>query len=229
MTDVTLQFVFRVAGVLTDVTSAVLSDPTGAYGAKRTDTDAIVVADGEAMTHSSTGVYEYTFTPPEQGLTYSWWVEAGYGGVTYRFEMESTDAVSATAGYYADQDDIENRIGTTALRVLSNLDNTTTSIDSDRVALALADADAQIDLVLRRNGYVVPVDSSSPDFSKLNDPAAHLAAVWLHDRREWREESPFAEARAGWEKRATDRLLELVRFGLDADRNSDQESFPEVA
>ena len=43
---------------LFDPTSIVLSDPTGAYGVKRNDTDAVVVADEAAFTNIGVGIYE---------------------------------------------------------------------------------------------------------------------------------------------------------------------------
>lgn len=84
----TIRRTWRVDGVLTDVTSAVLSDPAGAYGVKRDDTSAAVVADGTAMTHVSAGVYEYTFTEPAAGLAYTAYVEIVYDGQTYWLEHD---------------------------------------------------------------------------------------------------------------------------------------------
>lgn len=80
---------WRVENVLTNVTSAKLSDPTGTYGVKRNDTDAVVVADGTAMTNPSTGVYEYSFTDVE-GVAYTAYVEIVYSGATYHFEVDFT-------------------------------------------------------------------------------------------------------------------------------------------
>ena len=77
---------FYVDDVLTDPTSIILSDPTGTYGVKRTDNDAVVVADGTAMTKLSTGVYTYSFDDPAYDLTYSYWTEIVYSGETYRHE-----------------------------------------------------------------------------------------------------------------------------------------------
>ena len=50
MTTRLISFPWKVEGVLTDVTTAKLSDPTGTYGVKRNDTSAVVVADATAMT-----------------------------------------------------------------------------------------------------------------------------------------------------------------------------------
>lgn len=76
-----------VEGVLTNVTTAKLSDPTATYGVKRNDTSAVVVADGTAMTNSSTGVYEYSFTDI-QDIAYTASVEFVYDGNTFHFEVD---------------------------------------------------------------------------------------------------------------------------------------------
>lgn len=83
----TINRTWRVEGVLTNVTSAKLSDPTGTYGVKRNDTDAVVVADGTDMTNSATGIYEYSFTDV-QDVAYTAYVEIVYAGATYYFEVD---------------------------------------------------------------------------------------------------------------------------------------------
>lgn len=142
MSDVTLQFQFKVAGTLAAATSVVLSDPTGTYGVKRLDTDATVVADGTAMTAASTGVYRYTFAAPSEGLTYSWWAEVVYDGVTYRFERETTpdgdsgDVFGTRAG-------IEQKVGARNLKEYVFLGDTDEDPHGDpepsSIATAIAD------------------------------------------------------------------------------------------
>lgn len=88
---------WRVANVLTNATSAKLSDPTGTFGVKRNDTDAVVVADGTNMTNSSTGVYEYSFNDTE-GVSYTAYVEIVYLGVTYHLEVDIPARSSADEG-----------------------------------------------------------------------------------------------------------------------------------
>lgn len=82
-----IQKTFKVDGVPTDVDSALLSDPTGAYGVRREDTLAVVVADSVAMSRTGVGVYEYTFTDVA-GVAYKAWVELVYDGNTYHFEVD---------------------------------------------------------------------------------------------------------------------------------------------
>jgi len=97
----TINRTWKVGGVLTAVTTAKLSDPTGTYGVKRNDTDAVVVADGTAMTNVSTGIYQSSFEEPEAGLSYTAYVEFVYGGSTYHFEHDvpawtATDAMAVS-------------------------------------------------------------------------------------------------------------------------------------
>jgi|GEM_PF-2332145 len=90
MGSITIPIKWYVNDVLTNATSAKLSDPTGTYGVKRDDTDAVVVADGTAMTNVGAGLYRYTFTEPAEGLAYTAYVEIVYGGQTYHFERSVT-------------------------------------------------------------------------------------------------------------------------------------------
>jgi hypothetical protein len=89
---------WEVDSVLTNVTTALLSDPTGTYGVKRNDTDAVVVADGTAMTNVSTGVYEYTFTEPDAEIAYTAYVEMVYLGQTFWLEVDIPAGVSDAVG-----------------------------------------------------------------------------------------------------------------------------------
>lgn len=91
-----VQKVFSVNGIPTDVDSAVLSDPTGTYGVKRNDTNAVVVADGTPMVRTAAGTYEYAFTNIS-GIAYTAWVEFQYGGSSYYVESDF-DAISSTGG-----------------------------------------------------------------------------------------------------------------------------------
>lgn len=77
-------------GVLTDCTTVKLSDPTGTYGVKRLDNDAVISGceDGTDMTKDATGTYSHTWTDPANDLTYSIYVEWVYNGLTHRVEYE---------------------------------------------------------------------------------------------------------------------------------------------
>ncbi len=114
MSTRTITFQHRVGGVLTNVTSAVLSDPTGTFGVKRDDTSAVVVADGAAMTHQSTGVYTYAFTDP--GVAMTGYVEYIYNSATYHLEDDLPAA--STIGD-------EDLITLTEMKTFLNLSSTT--------------------------------------------------------------------------------------------------------
>jgi len=93
--SITIRRTWEVEGVLTDPTSVKLSDATATYGVKRNDTNAVVVADNTSMTNVSTGVYEYTFTEPANGLTYTAQIEIVYLGQTHRFEVDLTGSTAS--------------------------------------------------------------------------------------------------------------------------------------
>jgi len=83
----TVKATFRVNGVPTDPTSAVLSDEAGDFGIKRDDTGAVVVAAETEMSREAEGVYSYTFTATE-GVAYTAWVQFEYGESKYWSEHD---------------------------------------------------------------------------------------------------------------------------------------------
>jgi hypothetical protein len=85
---------WTVDGVLTDPdVPIVMSDPTNAFGARRSDTLAVVVNNGTAMTRVSAGVYTYDLVaPPADGLTYEWWSEIVWQGVPIHLQNTLVDA-----------------------------------------------------------------------------------------------------------------------------------------
>lgn len=89
--------IFKVDGVPTDVTTARLSDPSGTFGVRRNDTNAVVVPDGTSMTRVSAGVYEYEF-PDVFGVSYKAFVEFVYDGATYHFEVDFAANTAASSG-----------------------------------------------------------------------------------------------------------------------------------
>lgn len=62
---ITIRKTYAVGGTLTNVVSFTV-------GVVRADTGATVVAAGTPMTNVSTGTYEYSFTAPATGLTYTY-------------------------------------------------------------------------------------------------------------------------------------------------------------
>jgi len=75
MSRTVIRKTLRRAEVLTNAFSVKLSEPGGTYGVRRSDTDAVVVSDGQAMTQVATGIYEYGFTDPASNLEYEYYLE----------------------------------------------------------------------------------------------------------------------------------------------------------
>jgi len=98
MSYTTIRAEYRLDGVLTDPDAIVLSDSTAAYGVRRTDTLAAVVAAGTAMTRVSTGVYTHQFSDPAESLVYEFVVKATYDDVsTYQSETAHGGGAAETA------------------------------------------------------------------------------------------------------------------------------------
>jgi len=85
--DILIRKTWTVDGVLTDVVSMVLADPGGTFGVKRNDTNATVVDADTAMTRTSAGTYEHTFTGAF-GVAYTAYLKVVYAGATYYFERD---------------------------------------------------------------------------------------------------------------------------------------------
>lgn len=109
MATTTVSQTFKIGGVLTNATTAKLSDPTGTYGIKRNDTDAVVVADGTAMTNPSTGLYEYSFTYV-LNVAYTAYIEFVYDGDTIYVEVD-IPAITDDAGMVCSYNSLLERVG----------------------------------------------------------------------------------------------------------------------
>lgn len=84
---------------------------------------------------------------------------------------------------YSSQSDIENVFGTDNVRKWSNLDNNVTGANTTRIATAIALADRQIDNMLRRSKYAVPLQGTHGALVEVTNWSATLAGVWLYEAR----------------------------------------------
>lgn len=220
---ITFTWSIKVNGTLTAADSSpTLSDSAAVYGIKRLDTSAVVVAAGTGLTNSSTGIYSYTIASPVDGVTYRGAFKAIVSGKTI-YATKDVTAGGDAIGYYADQTDLETRIGAENVAAFSNVSGDTTSVDTDRIQHVLDDADLQIDEILRGAGYSTPVPTTSTDFGSLSDIACDFAYCKLMDIRMPRLDAPDAMGRELFFKRknAINRLLFLARRGIDATRLAD--------
>lgn len=208
---------------VTDAT-VTLSDSTATYGVRETVSDTVVVAAGTDVPHVGAGVYTYDFTGAEDGIAYESVVKVVWanGDIDY-YDRPLTAGSETATGYYADQTDMETRIGSESVAAFSNVSGDTTTANTTRIEHVLLDADRQIDEVLRANGYVTPVATTSDDFDTLTDIACDLAYCKLMDIRMPRLDAPDAMGRELFFKRknAMDRLRFLARRGIDATRLAD--------
>lgn len=101
--------IFKVAGVPTDVTSAVLEDPTNTYGVKRNDTNQAVVAAGTAMSRVAVGTYQYTFNDIA-GVAFTAFVKFTYGSSVYYIEADFPAEINAT-GMTVSYSSLKERVG----------------------------------------------------------------------------------------------------------------------
>ncbi len=185
MSETTLTFTYRRNGIPVDVTSAVFRDPTDSYGVRRTDNNAVVVAAGVALDHDGTGQYSYTFTDPAPDLTYEYYIEWVYNGLTNRaaFTKTASSGGSPAVGRYASQANIEDIFGVEAIAEWSALESSSSSPDVVRIQQALDYADGEIDTRLRGGPYVVPLALFGDSVNTVRDWAAKLAGLWLLDSR----------------------------------------------
>ena len=76
----TITYRTKIAGSYADFESVTLADATGAYGIKRNDTGAVVVASGTAMTHADTGRYTYDASALTEGIEHTASIHWKQGG-----------------------------------------------------------------------------------------------------------------------------------------------------
>lgn len=93
----TLDYVHTTNGVLSDVTSVVLSDPLGSYGVRRKDTGTVVVPAGAVFIRDSVGTYHYTFTEPAPNLSYDYSIQWVNGGET-KWQNNTLNTASSLSG-----------------------------------------------------------------------------------------------------------------------------------
>lgn len=88
--------------------------------------------------------------------------------------------INAVAGYYADGPDLEARFGVEQVKRWSQLDNSSSSVDSDRCQIAIDHADDEIDNFMRGGPFAVPLTPVNATMTKW---ATAIAAHWLYVNR----------------------------------------------
>jgi hypothetical protein len=196
-----IEFEHRENDVPTPVTSIVLANArSGAtYGVRRQDTQAIVVAAGTPLVLESGSVanYQYNVTGLVGGVVYEYGLVWEFDGDTDDLFATFTAEADPEAGgwYYADQEAVEDLIGSAALRLISNEPGAASSseTDTERVQRVGEQMDAWIDARLTALGFVAPVqvggadldtvDSTHATRQLLRETSAKLVAYTLNEPR----------------------------------------------
>jgi|GEM_PF-4494916 len=125
-------------------------------------------------------------------------------------ELDPID--SSPSGYYATLADLYAVAGERNIIDYSDLSGAGT-LDAERVQRAFDDADAAVNIALKRNGIAYPVASTAEFFELLTEGAARIATAWLYRARgnrdvpvEGQEGSEYYAKMGGWNKEAN-RLL----------------------
>lgn len=195
---------------LTDVTSAVLSDQAGTYGARRADTLATLVAANVALTHDGTGSYSYTIT--ENGYPIEYWVKYVVGAET-RYDRFLSNPPQI---HYATRADIEAEIGVDDALVYADLNNNRDAAEiAARFEAVLTFADQIVNSELGMNSITLVDGLPTWVDESLRTIAAKIASWQLGQGRDHTQVNPDA-ARKDLQNRydwAMDRLAKLIGSG----------------
>jgi hypothetical protein len=117
---------------------------------------------------------------------------------------------------YITQANIEDVAGTQNVLVWSNLDNTTTTADTDRIAAAISWAEARAHTRLR-DRFLIPLQAEEgvlSDNYDVTDTLAKLAASWLYSNRRV-QNADAADIPGGWRREAEEMMDSWVRGSSD--------------
>lgn len=162
-------------------TVPLLSNPTGSFGAVRTDTDAVVVDDGTEFTQSNT-LYTVNIPQVEANLTYRYYVEITLDGNLYYLPRTTAYITSAALvlGRYTNSTIIEKRFGAENIHKWLGVDDGDMAVDyAGRYWSELVSVEEEIDDWLR-NTLPVPLTTVP---AAIQEVATLLTACRLYDGR----------------------------------------------
>jgi hypothetical protein len=237
-TTTTITFVWKVNGVPTDVTSAVLADPTDAYGVERTDNNAVVVVADTPLVKTATGTYAYTFTDPAGGLTYHYYVKVVYGGVTYHVEkQQSGEGSDDSPTTYGTRAGIEGIYGTTNVSGAGGYADVNDNGDADDIAAQIDRARQHaydwINSKLRGAELDAPAtEEAFSEFGLLDDIENERAGAWLYFKRGKNDNDPNGAAQMQWHwdnaEKELDRIIGIVVDAVTPDEPDGGFSFVDL-
>lgn len=213
----TINFVNTVANVPIDLDSPpTFSDSTAAFSIQRGDNSSNIVAVGTPMVRVSAGSYVYSFSEPQVGITYGYWLKTIRATVaTY---ANYALAASSVGGYYAAQGDVQDIYGISNIASWSQLDENVSNgngnpiADGTRIQKALLMADDYINTFLLGGQLSVPIVSSPMPLTVV-DIAARYAGWWLYTSRGFDETTPMGKVfkgQLGFHKHYVDQMLTRI-------------------
>lgn len=167
----------------------VLSDSGATFGIRRTDTGAVVVAAGTALTPVGGNKFNYVLNNPVDGVAYEASIKAKYLGSTIYESKTKTFNSGIPTGDYHSYQDIIDLLGADNVRTVSNLDGEDAQVDYDRILRAIRYAEATVNGKLKPI-FAIPLSpSESYDQVLLADTCARLSAWWLSQNRGLKDDS----------------------------------------
>jgi hypothetical protein len=169
--------------------AVVIADQTAAFGIRRTDTNAVLVAAGTAADNPSAGVYEYTIIDPAAGVPYEAWFKLTVGSDTvYRQQIKASVGLD---GYYVKHAKVLRYAGALNLAAYSNLDaSSPAAIDPDVLQAYYDEVDRFVDFLARyvygwtlAPGETHLVPTTDPRFAVLSDAASQYAIPQVYGAR----------------------------------------------
>lgn len=177
----------------TPVTTATvtLSDATATYGIRDAVSNDVVVAAGTAVPHVGNGVYTYAFDDAEEGVEYEAtvkivWPDGAVDYVDRPLEATTAEGPGDVDGRYATYEGVRRVLGTTNLKVYSQLENDDTGFDYSTIAADIESADDWLDLRAARGKYFQyagPFDASTQFWQQIRKCADYKAAAYLVEHR----------------------------------------------
>lgn len=116
-------------------------------------------------------------------------------------------------GSYITTANVQDVFGTQNVISWSNLDRSTTTVDDDRVASAIAWAEAYVESRFRPSEYTVPLSATSGTLSTVLDWMAKLAGYWLYRDRGQDDTDELVERMADV-KEQVDQEISLTLAGM---------------
>jgi hypothetical protein len=191
MSSRNVKFRYNLNGVPTDVTTAVLRDPTGAFGLRRVSNGAVVLPQNTAIPRISAGRYLLAVPGLTAGVQYEYWVEWTVGGETDRRQKFFTitsdvDPVSRYTTYPR----FIRKWGTKVVAEATQKESKALEPNLEVVQDAFEFADDEIDTELQGGVLKVPLDFTAwagyiP--AKVKNWADTLALAYAFETRGWQE------------------------------------------